>query len=261
MGGDPRVHRALADESRLRILRVLRESDTPLDTRQIAEFVGLHPTTVRTHLELLSEVGLVRAEPEVRTEPGRPRILYEPAPAAVAPDSYRVLAQILANQLASETPNSVEQALRAGLEWGAQLVASSNSSPNSGSNNSNPANSGASAGEGGNANANPNSNSNSNANADQSLETVMRIFARLGFACEFDSVNGDHVTMRDCPYRDIARGNPAVICAVHLGVLRGALGAAFSPVTVDRLDPFVDDDTCMAHLVPALLEEIAAEER
>lgn len=264
MGGDPRVHRALADESRLRILRVLRDSDTALDTRQIAEFVGLHPTTVRTHLELLSEVGLVTAQPEVRTEPGRPRILYEPAPAAVAPDTYRVLAQILANQLASDTPNSVEQALRAGQEWGAQLVASSNSKPNSnsGSGNSNPGHSGSNPDASGNANAQSGSDANSNSKppSDQSLDAIIRVFARLGFACEYDSGNGDHVTLRDCPYRDIARGNPSVICAVHLGVLRGALEALLSPVTVDHVEPFVDDETCLAHLIPAMLDEIAPEE-
>lgn len=263
MGGDPRVHRALADESRLRILRVLRDSDSPLDTRQIAEFVGLHPTTVRTHLELLGEVGLVTAQPEVRTEPGRPRILYEPAPAAVAPDTYRVLAQILANQLASDTPNSVEQALRAGLEWGAQLVASSNSHGNSSSNASDPDASGSDASESGAtdpAAGNGQRKSNAAADADQSLDTAIRIFARLGFTCEYDPGNGDHLTMRDCPYRDIARGNPDVICAVHLGVLRGALGAALSSVTVDHVDPFVDDDTCLAHLIPALVEEAVAED-
>ena len=71
------VHRALADESRLRILSLLRERGRPLDVRELAEGVGLHPNTVRDHLNVLADAALVTARTEKRERAGRPRTLYE----------------------------------------------------------------------------------------------------------------------------------------------------------------------------------------
>jgi predicted ArsR family transcriptional regulator len=39
-----------------------------------------------------------------------------------------------------------------------------------------------------------------------------------------------------------------VICALHLGLMRGALARMRAPVSVDRLDPFVEPSLCVAHL-------------
>jgi predicted ArsR family transcriptional regulator len=42
-----------------------------------------------------------------------------------------------------------------------------------------------------------------------------------------------------------------VVCPVHLGLMRGVLESAGAAVTVDRLDPFVHPDLCVAHLADA----------
>jgi predicted ArsR family transcriptional regulator len=73
---DRRLHRALGDASRARILAVLHEAGAPLDARELAERVGLHSNTVRSHLGVLAEVGLVSAKAEERARPGRPRVVY-----------------------------------------------------------------------------------------------------------------------------------------------------------------------------------------
>ena len=69
--------RALADESRLRILALLRARPRPLDVRAIADGVALHPNTVRDHLSVLFEAGLVSTQTERRERAGRPRTLYK----------------------------------------------------------------------------------------------------------------------------------------------------------------------------------------
>lgn len=77
-GNRPRaVHRALADESRLRILALLREQARPVAIREIASGVGLHPNTVRGHLNVLVDAGLVRPGTAQRGRAGRPRTLYQ----------------------------------------------------------------------------------------------------------------------------------------------------------------------------------------
>lgn len=71
------VHRALADESRLRIVALLREQGRAFDVREISTAVALHPNTVRDHLNVLVDAGLVRTRPEKRDRAGRPRSLYQ----------------------------------------------------------------------------------------------------------------------------------------------------------------------------------------
>ncbi len=71
------VHRALADQSRQRIVEVLRHEGRALNVREIANAVGLHPNTVRDHLNVLVEARLVKTHTEERKRAGRPRTFYE----------------------------------------------------------------------------------------------------------------------------------------------------------------------------------------
>src|SRR6266545_3787544 len=91
---DAALHRALSDPSRVQILKVVQDAEAPLDARELGTRVGLHVNTVRSHLRVLAEAGLVSARREARTRPGRPRVLYEAAAEALdapAPASYRLL--------------------------------------------------------------------------------------------------------------------------------------------------------------------------
>ena len=122
---ETRVHRALGDPSRVRILEILRGADRPLDATELAERVGLHANTIRSHLRILSEARLVAARPEERTRPGRPRLVYGPTPEGVTQEEragYRLLAEILASYLAGPAKDSSEQAEAAGRAWGRYLV-------------------------------------------------------------------------------------------------------------------------------------------
>ncbi len=71
------VHRALADESRLRIVDLLRQEGRALNVREIAKAIALHPNTVRDHLNVLAEALLVKTHTEQRDRAGRPRTFYE----------------------------------------------------------------------------------------------------------------------------------------------------------------------------------------
>ena len=119
------LHRALSDPSRVRILELVQEAEAPLDARELGKRVGLHVNTVRSHLHVLAEAGLVSERREERTRPGRPRVLYEAAAEpldAPAHASYRLLAQILASHLARSEHDPSARAEEAGRAWGAHLV-------------------------------------------------------------------------------------------------------------------------------------------
>ena len=80
----------------------------------------------------------------------------------------------------------------------------------------------------------------------------MELLAELGFEPEpADGRRTREIRLRHCPFQNLAEQHGEVICSVHLGLMQGALTAMRAPVTVDRLDPFVEPDLCVAHLASA----------
>ena len=89
-------HRALAGESRVRVLEALRVGGSAA-VPELAELVGLAPNTVRLHLDQLVDAGLVTRERAEPTGRGRPRQIYSAAADAdVSEGAYRELARLLA---------------------------------------------------------------------------------------------------------------------------------------------------------------------
>ena len=59
---------ALSSGSRLAVLRTLLTAPEPLHIREVARRVGLDPSPVRTHLDLLVKMGLAREIPDPSRE-------------------------------------------------------------------------------------------------------------------------------------------------------------------------------------------------
>lgn len=217
------LHRALSDPSRARILELLREAEAPLDPRTLGTRVGLPLNTVRSHLRVLAEAGLVSARREARTRPGRPRVLYE---AAVEPldaralASYRLLAQILASSLAGSERDPSARAEEAGRAWGAHLVRKP-----------------------------PPFTSISK---EETIREVIRLHEQAGFRPELRRAkSGQEIVLKHCPIQEVATTYQSVICPVHLGIIRGALAELGTGVEADSLEPFAEPGACIGHLTGA----------
>ena len=212
-----KTHRALADVSRLRILEELR-AQGGLDSRELGRLVGLHPNTVRSHADQLIGAGLVRTASAPSAGRGRPRVLYEAVPdsSAAQPGGYQLLAQILAGYLATtDQPQAVAES--AGHAWGSYLA--DKPQPFSG------------------------------ISAEQATKKVVELFDELGFMPEaVEESAGPKILLHRCPFREVAESNQKVVCAVHLGMLRGALAEMGAPLQATRLEPFVKPTLCIAHL-------------
>ncbi|MFN8029274.1 MAG: helix-turn-helix domain-containing protein [Dermatophilaceae bacterium] len=63
----------VASDRRALVLRVLRGTRAPMGIAELAEQIGLHPNTIRFHLDGLDNDGLVEPSIESTTAPGRPR--------------------------------------------------------------------------------------------------------------------------------------------------------------------------------------------
>jgi predicted ArsR family transcriptional regulator len=114
-------------ENQVRIAGVLRAAPGPLAITDIAERVGLHPNTVRFHLDRLAGQGLVAEMEDRYGGRGRPRVLYGIVPGQMqdSPHSYRLLARILIAWLTAhaggQPRQAAQDAIAAGEAWGRLL--------------------------------------------------------------------------------------------------------------------------------------------
>jgi predicted ArsR family transcriptional regulator len=208
-------HRALAHPSRLRLLELLEAHPEGLEATTLAEAVGLHPNTVRLHLDKLVEAGLALAETIHPGGRGRPPTRYRTAEAGPDEDGYRLLSSVLATALATGEDAPVPAAEAAGRRWGRELATGPSTAGSTPGSDRDP------------------------------TEAVTGLFDRLGFAPE---VEGDRIVLHACPYRELARAHPEVICGAHLGLLRGALAVHGHPESDGWLQPFVTPTRCHAGL-------------
>jgi predicted ArsR family transcriptional regulator len=76
---------------------------------------------------------------------------------------------------------------------------------------------------------------------------VTEVFAELGFDPE-PAADRREVLLRGCPFRAVAREHPRVVCAVHLGLLRGLLERLGGATAGADLQPFVEPEMCVARV-------------
>jgi predicted ArsR family transcriptional regulator len=211
-------HRALADPSRLAILRVLEGAEAPLDVHGLAEQVGLHVNTVRWHLGILIDAALVTEARESSGARGRPRHAYRIVAGALDdhPGGFRLLADAFAEVLARGGDSATIEAV--GRERGGALIDDLS--------------------EPGSANS-----------ASAHVGAVMRLLEQFGFQPHLRrSRQGRRIDMRPCPFGETAANYSTVVCPLHLGLMQGALSRLGSSVEATALEPFVRPDLCVAHL-------------
>lgn len=211
---DPRAHRVLAGVSRVAVLEALRSAGRPLSVREVADEVGLHPNTVRTHLDLLVDHGHATRAAEPRATPGRPRLVYAATgkPAEDEGRNYRLLAEILTRYLAAASPSPAASAVEAGRAFGRGLAGTGP--------------------------------------APEEADAVARVVALLdaiGFAPR-PAPDGRSIELHHCPFRELAEERQDLVCGVHLGLMQGALAELGAPVSATRLLPFVEPELCVASL-------------
>lgn len=208
-------HRVLAGISRSRLLAVLRQASGPMGVRELADAVDLHPNTTREHLDQLVASGLVTREASQPSGRGRPALRYvaEPITSEEDPRAYRALASVLAKELALR-PDVDVAATSAGERWGHAI-------------------------------AHGRAPALSTADA---VDRLVDVLDEAGFAPDHPAGPDQPIRLRRCPFAPLAREQGDVVCAVHLGLMRGALRELGAPLDAASLEPFVEPTLCLAHL-------------
>jgi predicted ArsR family transcriptional regulator len=187
--GAPRLEllKALGDNTRYAIYLELARAPMPLATAQIADSLGLHPNTVRPHLDRMREVGLLEVVTDARGAVGRPQHRYSLAAEAPSlgfePPAFPVLARMLLRLAATAQLPSAD-AVDAGREAGAESAQRYPATP--------------------------------------CAAALTAELAALGFDPEaLVDDDGATIAFTRGPFRELAEANPDLVCSLHRGLVEG----------------------------------------
>jgi predicted ArsR family transcriptional regulator len=207
------VLKALGDNTRHAIYLELGRASHPIGTAEIAERLGLHPNTVRPHLDRLREVGLI----DVATEPraggvGRPQhrfSLRADAPSlGLEPPAMPTLAALLL-RLADGAGATGAEALDIGREQGeADAIGYTR--------------------------------------AASCLEALVAELDERGFDPAVGGTDDGETAVigfAHCPYRELAEAHPELVCSLHQGMVEGFVDT-MGDATVDAFHSLIHRAPC-----------------
>lgn len=201
------VHKALGDPTRFAMYEELGQSAQPLSVRELADALDLHPNTVRPHLELMREVGLVEVDAVHRGTVGRPEHRYSLAAGAPSagldPPGHTLLAALLA-ALAEASGAGTKEATAAGRSWGEEALKRTKS--------------------------------------EECTKRLVDELDRLGFE-PASAQQGPclDVAFQHCPFQELAEAYPELVCNLHRGIVEGVLG---EEGRIERFGALYDRDPC-----------------
>ena len=211
------------------VLELLRSRAQPLGVGEVAQHVGLHQNTVRSHLDLLVDSGYAVRRSEDPKGPGRPRVVYEATAAPEGERNYRLLAEVLAQHLLATSERPGEAAINAGRSWAGLTTRPRDHD------------------DGARTSATP------QVSGEAAIEAIVRMLGDIGFAPEL-SADRTAIKLHRCPFRELAESNPDVVCGAHLGMIQGALAELGAPVSATRLIPMAQPDLCITTLTRSTIE-------
>lgn len=209
----------------------LGQRDDGLTAQELGDLVGLHATTVRFHLDRLVTSGLVDSHSVRTAGAGRPSKRYVVAPGSFGTfrsDSHATLAALLAETWTARSADGQPLTPEgAGAMWAHsradELVARI-----------------------------PPTGSAATAGAWLSKVAltidVLRAWGYTPVVRTHDEGRTADVDIVDCPFLEIAREQPTVVCGVHRGLMRGTLDVLGEHDAKLVLTPFVEPTLCRAHL-------------
>lgn len=219
--------RALGDPTRHRLFRYIADAEGPVGVAELTTFVQLNHNAVRQHLAVLKDAGLVTEEVEVRSKPGRPRLLYRLHPEAAGRwgtfGAYAWLARMLSDAIRrKKSPRQV-----------GRLYGRGRASELSGAGTGAGADNGTGAGTGAGSQG---TQVTPDRDGDR-VELLEAEMVRRGFR-PTRAERGRRVefVLGRCPFGEVAESDPTTVCQLHLGLAEG-LAEGLGGIEVERLVP------------------------
>ena len=188
------VLKTLGDNTRYAIYLELARSPRPVSTAEVAETLGLHPNTVRPHLDRMRDVGLLSVDIGSRGGVGRPQHLYSLAADAPSLGFEQPMMPALASmlvRLAEQVGASGADAYEVGRDQGRAEAARYADTPSS-------------------------------------VEALVSELDRTGFDPAVGASDDGEtalVAFAHCPFRSLADRHTEVVCSLHRGMVEGFVDA------------------------------------
>lgn len=185
-----------------------------MDAQALAAATGLHPNTVRFHLGVLMRTGFVEERSEKHGRRGRPRTVYTATLPGVQQKGYELLANVLVTHLDQVDGDGAAQS--AGRMWAHRLRPHTPDQPD---------------------------------DMETAARTISALFTEMGFDPTVTTTrDSSRMMLHSCPFWSLAESHPDVVCAVHLGLLRGLVEQGSKGMIKAELTPFVQPRLCQADL-------------
>ena len=212
---DLEVHKALADDTRYRMYHYIGLAGRPVSVREMSRRLALHPNTLRPHLRRLEEAGLIAREIRKTASVGRPQTMYS-IRETEGEDAreYRLLAEMLSGVVRGT--RALQQARELARQWGSYLVAQGGPKPGV------------------------------KLPARRNLAVLQEAMAKAGFQPRFrrEAGSGIEITLRDCPFRDLADDHRDLVCTLHRGLVEGMMAGLQPPLSIKDFHPFAERGIC-----------------
>ncbi len=206
--------KTLGDNTRYAIYLELARAPRPVATSDVADSLGLHPNTVRPHLERMLDVGLLEARPDARGAVGRPQKLYSLAADApslgLEPPVFPMLARMLLS-MAADAGIDGDAAADAGRDEGRRIGTGARAAP--------------------------------------CVDAAMRMLDDLGFDPARVDDEDQHISTVEfghCPFAEMAR-QPELVCSLHRGLLEGFVDEV-GGATVVSFSDLADRTPCSSQI-------------
>lgn len=202
--------------SRASLLETLRAQHAPVTIAALAESTGLHPNTLREHLDALIHEGYAGRQRAEVTGRGRPAWLYlaKSQDVAASPE-YAGLAATLAATIARTSSTPGDDAEAAGRDWGETLADERGAAPVD--------------------------------DVATARRGVVELLDDMGFSPRPDA-DAVEVRLERCPLLEAAHKHPEVVCRVHLGLTRAVLERYGVDSDDTDLIPFAERGACLLRL-------------
>jgi predicted ArsR family transcriptional regulator len=180
----------------------------------------LHENTVREHLNALVGTGLVRRSRAPVTGRGRPAWLYECWESDPGHGEYTGLAAALSRAVAESAVEPAALAETQGRAWGHDMALVRAEDPST-----------------------------------SGAAVVVEVLDDLRFAPRIAPEAPTVVRLERCPLLETAHRFPDVVCAVHLGMVRGVLEQLGESAEGIELRPFAEPGACLLVLPQLALSQ------
>lgn len=202
-----------------------------LTASQLADMLDMHVTSVRFHLDQLVGAGMVTTWVARSGSAGRPHKRYAVAPGSLdfgerLHSAFRVLAELLTHTFALQS--EAAQRLtpeQAGHEWARLHLPDPEAAP-----------------------------ATTPGLWLSKVGQMVDVLNDFGYTPEVTTSRDGRtaeITIVDCPFLELARSHPAVVCGIHRGLITGCLEQLGEPDARSSLVPFVRPNVCVAHVSTA----------